>query len=80
MTRNTHVAIAGAVLVAAGAAGAGYWWRNPDLPSIAVETLRRRDLDAFVSASGKIQPQRQVNVSANTMGRVTRLAVREGET
>jgi HlyD family secretion protein len=32
-----------------------------------------------VSASGKIQPKRQVNISANTMGRVTRLAVEEGQ-
>ena len=79
MTRKTTVVIAGAVLVAAAAAGAGFWWRRPNLPSVAAETLRRRDLDALVSASGKIQPQRQVNVSANTMGRVTRLAVREGE-
>ena len=79
MTKGTKVAIAGAVLIAAAAAGAAFWWRNPDLPGVTAETLRRRDLDALVSASGKIQPQRQVNVSANTMGRVTRLAVREGE-
>ena len=79
MTRTTRVVITGAVLAAIAGAGAGFWWRNPDLPTIAAETLRRRDLDALVSASGKIQPKRQVNVSANTMGRVTRLAVQEGE-
>lgn len=79
MTRTTRGVIAGAVLVAAAATGAGFWWRNPDLPAVAAETLRRRNLDALVSASGKIQPKRQVNVSANTMGRVTRLAVREGQ-
>jgi HlyD family secretion protein len=79
VTRNTKVVIAGAVLVAAAAAGASFWWRHPDLPVVAAEGLRRRDLDALVSASGKIQPKRQVNVSANTMGRVTRLAVQEGE-
>ena len=38
-----------------------------------------RDLEAIVSASGKVQPKRQVNISANTMGRVTRLAVEEGQ-
>jgi HlyD family secretion protein len=32
-----------------------------------------------VSASGKVQPKRQVNVSANTTGRVTRVAVEEGQ-
>ena len=79
MTRKTRVVITGAVLVAIAAVGAGFWWRNPDLPTIAAETLRRRDLTALVSASGKLQPKRQVNVSANTMGRVTRLAVQEGE-
>jgi len=79
VTRRTRVVVTGAVLVAAAAAGAGFWWRHPELPGVSAETLRRRDLDALVSASGKIQPKRQVNVSANTMGRVTRLAVQEGE-
>ncbi|MBI2828164.1 MAG: efflux RND transporter periplasmic adaptor subunit [Acidobacteria bacterium] len=79
MTRKSRVAIAGAVLVAAAAAGSIFWWRNPDRPSVAAETLRKRDLEALVSASGKIQPKRQVNVSASTMGRVTRLAVQEGD-
>ena len=79
MTRKTRVVITGAVLAAAAAAGWSLWWRTSDLPSVAAGTLRKRDLEAVVSASGKIQPTRQVNVSASTMGRVTRLAVREGE-
>ena len=40
--------------------------------------VRQRDLEAIVSASGTIQPKRSVNVSADTMGRVTELAVEEG--
>ena len=32
-----------------------------------------------MSASGKIQPKRSVNISADTMGRVTDLAVDEGD-
>ena len=79
MTRTTKVVVTGAIAVTIAGAGASLWWRSPDLPTVAAETLRRRDLDAVVSASGKIQPKRQVNVSANTMGRVTRLAVQEGE-
>ena len=78
MTR-TRVLIAAAVLVAIAGAGAALWLRRPDVPAVVVETIRKRDLDAIVSASGKIQPQRQINVSANTMGRVTRLAVQEGQ-
>jgi HlyD family secretion protein len=72
--------IIGIVVLLAVAGGAARWYfRGQDLPAITVETLRQRDLEAIVSASCKIQPKRQVNVSANTVGRVTRLAVQEGE-
>jgi HlyD family secretion protein len=67
------------VILVAGALGAAAWFRGRDLPQINVEALRNRDLEAIVSASGKIQPKRQINVSANTMGRVTRVAVEEGQ-
>jgi HlyD family secretion protein len=66
------------VVVAAGV-GASMYFRRPNLLAINAETIRKRDLEAIVSASGKIQPKRQVNISANTMGRVTRLAVEEGQ-
>jgi HlyD family secretion protein len=46
---------------------------------ITAEALQRRDLEAIVSASGKIDPKKTVNISAQTMGRVTRLAVNEGD-
>jgi HlyD family secretion protein len=39
----------------------------------------RRDLTAVVRASGTIQPKKKVDVSANAMGTVTRLAVIEGQ-
>jgi HlyD family secretion protein len=49
------------------------------LPEVTLESIQQRDLQQIVSASGKVQPRRQVNVSATTMGRVTRLAVSEGQ-
>ena len=36
---------------------------------VETEKIARHDLEAIVSASGKIRPQRSVNVSAETMGR-----------
>jgi len=79
MKRRTWIIVVTLVLLAAGGIGARIWRNRNELPAIAVETIRTRDLDALVSASGKIQPKRQVNVSATTMGRVTRLAVQEGQ-
>jgi HlyD family secretion protein len=66
------------LLVGAGV-GASLYFRRPQTLLVSAETIRNRDLEAIVSASGKIQPKRQVNISANTMGRVTRLAVEEGQ-
>ncbi|UCG51896.1 MAG: efflux RND transporter periplasmic adaptor subunit [Candidatus Latescibacterota bacterium] len=40
----------------------------------------RRNVTKTVSASGSIQPKRQVNVSASAIGKITKLAVREGDT
>ena len=42
-------------------------------------SIKARDLEAIVSASGKIQPKRLVNISADTLGRVVNLAVNEGD-
>ena len=46
--------------------------------AVNIEAVQKRNLEAIVSASGKIQPKRSVNISADTMGRVTDLAVDEG--
>ena len=48
-------------------------------PEIEVEAVERRDLEAVVSASGKIEPKLSVDISASVMGRVTRLAFNEGD-
>jgi HlyD family secretion protein len=78
MTRR-RILLALLVLLLLGAGAAAIRVTRPDVPEVTVESVRTRDLEAIVSASGKIQPKRQVNVSATTMGRVTRLAVEEGQ-
>jgi HlyD family secretion protein len=66
------------VIVASG--GSAFYWSRLDRgPEVAADVIRVRDLESIVSASGKVQPKRQVNISANTMGKVTRLAVEEGQ-
>jgi HlyD family secretion protein len=67
------------VLVGAAVVAAQLWYQRDTGLSVAAEAIRARSLEAVVSASGTIQPKRQVNVSANTTGRVTRVAVEEGQ-
>ncbi|RPI55787.1 MAG: efflux RND transporter periplasmic adaptor subunit [Acidobacteria bacterium] len=80
MSRNRKIVIAVVALVAIASAGGYAWWtRRTTAPTVTVETIRTRDLEAVVSASGKIQPKRFVNISADTSGRVVDLAVNEGD-
>lgn len=67
------------VAVLGAAAGANIYFRREQGPSVTAEAIRTRDLESIVSASGRVQPKRQVNISAQQMGRVTRLAVEEGQ-
>ncbi len=76
--RNLLIAAA-LVLVTAASVGAYFWFKRTKPTAVTVETIRARDLDAIVSASGKIQPKRSVNISADTVGRVVDLAVNEGD-
>jgi HlyD family secretion protein len=71
--------VLGVILLGAAVVGANLYYRRDSGLSVQAEALKARDLEAIVSASGKVQPKRQVNVSANTTGRVTRVAVEEGQ-
>ena len=63
-----------ALLVVAIARGGG-----KDAPEVEVETMALRDLTERVSASGKIQPEVEVNITAEVSGMITALAVKEGD-
>jgi HlyD family secretion protein len=80
MSRNKKILIGLGIVVVLGAvAYANFKFKRQDGITVNVETIQKRDLQAIVSASGKIQPQRLVNISADTMGRVTDLRVEEGQ-
>src|SRR5881628_386237 len=66
------VVIVGFVVISAAA-------RRDRGQEVRFETAGRRDLVAAVTASGKIQPKKKVDVSADITGRITRIAVREGD-
>jgi len=66
------VLIVGLVVISAGA-------RRDRGAEVRFEKASRRDLVAAVTASGKIQPKKKVDISADITGRITKIAVREGD-
>src|SRR5919204_484823 len=80
MSRKKKVLIgAGIVLVGAAVVGANLYFKKDKGLPVTTEAIKSRDLEAVVSASGKIQPKRLVQISADTPGRVVDLAVNEGD-
>jgi HlyD family secretion protein len=81
MKSSTKKWIAVLLIVLVGAAAvAAYMYRTRRTGKVVTaENVQARDLTAVVSASGKVQAKRTVNISADNMGRVTRLAVDEGQ-
>lgn len=68
------------IVVALGAiAYANLSFKRTTGVEINTEKIAKRDLEAVVSASGKIRPKKSVNIAAETMGKVVNLAVNEGD-
>jgi HlyD family secretion protein len=74
------VIIAGLVVVVLGAiAWANIAFKRAPGVTVTSEKIEKRDLESIVSASGKIQPKSNVNISAETSGKVVGLYVNEGD-
>jgi HlyD family secretion protein len=76
--KNVLIAIV-IVLIGAGVVAANLYFKKDKGLSVTTDVIKTRDLEAVVSASGKIQPKRLVNIAAETPGRVVNLAVQEGD-
>ena len=80
MSRRKKILIAVGLVVLIGAiVFANLNFKRESGAEVNVEKVQKRDLEAIVSASGTLQPKRSVDISADTMGRVTSLAVNEGD-
>jgi HlyD family secretion protein len=69
----------GGVVVVAGLIVASASAKRDRGVEVRFEKVSQRDLVAAVTASGKIQPKTKVDVSPDITGRITRLAVHEGD-
>ena len=72
MSKALKTSIVGLLItVTGGGVYLGYrYFLSPEIPEVDAEPILRRNLQALVSASGTIQPQLTVDISANVMGRV----------
>jgi len=77
--RRTMLIIAGVALTAAVLVFPGVKAKRSGGTRVQTETIARRDLESIVSASGKLHAQRQINITSEVTGRVTQLAVGEGD-
>lgn len=71
--------IGGVAVLVVGALGAGVLARRPKATPVQQAVVGREDLQAKVTANGKVQAQKKVDISATIPGQVTQLAVREGD-
>src|SRR4051812_32924924 len=76
--KNVIIAIV-VVLIGAAVVAANFYFKKDKGLTVTTDVIKARDLEAIVSASGKIQPKRLVKISAETSGRVVNLAVNEGD-
>jgi HlyD family secretion protein len=63
-------------LVVAKKAG---WIGSNDAVKISVESASKRDIVETVSASGKVQPEKEIKISADVSGEIVELYVKEGD-
>src|SRR5258708_34713067 len=79
MSRKNVLIVIGVVLLGAAVVGANFYFKKDKGLTVTTDLIKARDLEAVVSASGKVQPKRLVKISAETSGRVVDLAVNEGD-
>lgn len=80
MSKNAKLGIFGLIIVGAGILGTvAAKKRGNKATEVRMEAVEKRDLVASVTASGQVRAQMKVDVAAEITGRITRLAVKEGD-
>ncbi len=78
-TRGKIVLIVAGVVVMAGFVGLSVSKRRQPAVDVKLEKVGRRDLVSVVTASGKIEPKKSVDILSDIMGRIVSLPVKEGD-
>jgi len=80
MSKRTKIIIGVvAAVVVVGALTASIRGRDKNVPRVTTAKVEKTDLVSKVTANGKIQARRKVDMSALVMGQIVNLAVKEGD-
>lgn len=79
MKKRTKIIAVVVVLLIAAVTVASIKGRTKEGTQVTFAKVERSDLKSQVSANGRIDAQRKVDLSANVMGQIVNLAVREGD-
>jgi HlyD family secretion protein len=77
--KKAYILLIGGVILAVAGGGYAYWQRQPKPTEVEVATVGREDVQAKVTANGKVQAKKKVDISATIPGQITLLAVKEGD-
>ena len=77
--KKKHVVLSVVAILAVAGGAFAYSKRGPKPTEIEIAKVGREDLQAKVTANGKIQATKKVDISATIPGQVVQLAVREGD-
>src|SRR5437016_3454054 len=80
MKRRTKIILGVIALVIVALVTAGFVSRRgKDVTAVTMSKVERTDLTSKVTANGRIDAKRKVDLSANVMGQIVNLAVHEGD-
>ena len=67
------------VVIVAGGLTLAAFKRGEKPVDVRLEKVQKRDLVAYVTASGQVQPHTKVDVASDVSGRIVKLSVKEGD-
>jgi HlyD family secretion protein len=80
MKKRNLIIIVAAVAIALGAGGfAVMRGKNDKAPEVEVTPVKRAQIVQKVNGTGKIQPNTEINISADVSAKITKLTVKEGD-
>ncbi|MDQ2929629.1 MAG: efflux RND transporter periplasmic adaptor subunit [Gemmatimonadota bacterium] len=77
--RGKAITAIAVVVIVAGVVVLAAFKRGDKAVEVRLEKVQKRDLVAYVTASGQVEPHTKVDVASDVSGRIVKLSVKEGD-